>query len=158
MKLNLKCGNTIRSGYLNIDLIPNTNLSTEIYRQGSIECLDWICEDNTVEEILATDALYYILYSDLSATIQNWSQKLLNNGTLKIAVIDLYTISKMYVQNQLSINEYLSNIFGSKDIGIRMAAIEADMLISILNNCGLIVTVKKYNGAYFYVEAIKRND
>lgn len=157
-KLNLNYGDDIReNGYLNVGKKPR-DLLPEIYRQGDIQLLDWICEDNSLEEILALDIMQHIPPNKIQEALQNWSRKLSSNGVLKISILDIYHVSKMFVDGQLSISDFISQIFGRQDDESHVSGIDADTLCQLLRACGLSIMQKRYDGLKFYIEAIKSND
>lgn len=156
MKLNLKCGNDVRSGYINIDCISQNKISSDIYRQGNIESLDWLTEDNTSEEILASDCLAYLPSNIVEQAIINWAQKLIVGGVLKIITPDCYVVAKSFVQGQFDFKEYSVMTFGAGEQNDnRLSAIDAITLFEILIKSGLKITLKRYEGISIYVEAIR---
>jgi len=98
MKLNLKSGQNLRHGYINVDVFPASNLPPELYRQGEIGDLNWLAEDGTVEEILASDCLEYLPSEQFKIVLANWASKLVQNGVVKILVPDCYAIAKSFSQ------------------------------------------------------------
>jgi predicted SAM-dependent methyltransferase len=156
MKLNLGCGNDIRSGYINIDRLPPGQVPPEIYRQGDIQTLDWLTEYETVNEILAIDCLEYLPIKAIRRTLTNWSQKLVAGGILKILVPDCYAIAKAFSQGQFNLSEYSQMIFGTQEgVDSRISVIDAMTLVDLLQEIGLTITLKRYEGVAIYVEAIK---
>lgn len=156
MKLNLGCGADIRIGYINVDQTPQNQISPDIYRQGDMQSLDWLAENETVEEIVAIDCLIYLHNSILEQTIYNWSQKLVAGGVLKILVPDCHAIAKSFYQGQFNLKEYSQMIFGTQiDGDNRMSMIDSMTLISILEKVGLTISLKRYEGIAIYVEATK---
>jgi len=157
MKLNLGCGADVRQqGYINIDLKPNQQHSPEVYRQGDARSLDWLCENQTVEEILAMHVLNYMPVAQVPLSLKNWIDKLCNNGVLKVSVPDVNALAKMFANDQLSTREFVTSVFGTQqDEDICRSAMDATLLIKILEEYGLIVKTKRYDGIMFYVEAEK---
>ncbi len=156
MKLNLGCGNDIRSGYVNIDRLPQGQAPTDVYRQGDIQSLDWIVEDNTVDEIIAIDCVEYLPKNAIESSIVNWISKLANGGIIKILVPDCHAIAKSFSQGQFNLAEYSQMIFGNQDgQDDRLSVIDAATLLGILNDAGLTITLKRYEGVAIYVEATR---
>lgn len=156
MKLNLGCGNDIRAGYLNIDKIPTNQIPPEVYKQGDIGSLDWLTEDNTVDEILAIDCLEYLPIDVMKLALANWAKKLSVGGTLKVLVPDCHAVAKAFYQGQFNLPEYSQMIFGTqKDNDNRLSVIDATTLLDTLKEVGLTISTKRYEGIAIYVEAIK---
>jgi predicted SAM-dependent methyltransferase len=156
MKINLGCGNDVRSGYINIDRLPSNQVPPDIYRQGDISSLDWLTEDNTVNEIIALDCLEYLPTNVIKQALINWAQKLSVGGILKILVPDCHAIAKSFAQGQFSLKEYSQMILGTQEGNDnRLAVIDAATLLSILQEIGLTISLKRYEGVAIYVEAIK---
>ena len=157
MKLNLGCGQDLRtSGYLNIDKYPSTNLPREVYQQGDIQSLDWIVEDNTVEEIIALDCIEYLPINVIKLALLNWAAKLCQNGILKILMPDCFAVAKAFAQGQFNLDEYLQITFGKQENDDnRLSAMDMITLCNILNEAGLTITLKRYEGVAIYIEATK---
>jgi len=155
-RLNIGCGNDIRHGYLNVDKMPQGNISLESYRQGDMKSLDWLTEDGTVEEIIALDCLEYLPHTVVRQALHNWAQKLCSGGILKILVPDCHAIAKSFYQGQFNLQEYSQMIFGTQiHDDNRASVIDAITLIDILKEVGLTISLKRYEGVAVYVEAIK---
>jgi predicted SAM-dependent methyltransferase len=156
MKLNLGCGNDIRSGYLNIDRLPPGQAPQDVYRQGDIKSLDWLVEEGVVDEIVALDCLEYLPINDVKQALINWAQKLTVGGILKILVPDCHAIAKSFAQGQFNLQEYSQMIFGMQEKeDNRLSIIDAATLLSTLQEIGLTISLKRYEGVAIYVEAIK---
>lgn len=156
MKLNLGCGNDIRTGYINIDRIPQGHIPPDVYRQGDIRSLDWMTEDNTVSEILVMDCLEYLPTNIVKPAIANWVKKLSPGGTLKILVPDCHAVAKSFFQGQFNLNEYSQILLGTQEENDnRLSVIDATTLFGILLENGLTILLKRYEGIAIYVEAIK---
>ncbi len=156
MKINLGCGNDIRSGYINIDLLPPKQMSPDVYRQGDIQSLDWLVKDDNVEEILAIDCLEYLPVNAVQPAVSNWANKLVSGGILKILVPDCHAVAKAFSIGQLNLSEYLTLTFGTQsDNDRRLSAIDVKILFEILQNLGLCISLKRYEGVAVYVEATK---
>lgn len=156
MKLNLGCDNDIRSGYINIDRVSQGNVPADVYRQGDIKSLDWLTEDDTIDEIVASDCLAYLPSNTVEQAIINWAQKLIVGGVLKIMTPDCYVVAKSFVQGQFDFDEYSVITFGSgKQNDNRLSAIDVITLSKILTKAGLKITLKRYEGISIYVEAVR---
>ncbi len=159
MKLNLGCRTEMvrAQGYVNVDDTPPTEENKDVYKQGSFESLDWLCEDNTVQEIVIKDSTGRIPLSALGSVLQNWAQKLQPDGVLKIMIPDAHLVAQMFFQDQISLAEYQGIVLGIQyDVQMR-SLLDAPMLMSLLEQAGLSVTLKRYDGLYLYVEAVKNS-
>jgi len=157
MKLNLGCGQDMRSGYINVDTMPAGQLSQEMYRTGDIAHLDWLTEDNTVEEIVAIDCLEYLSMAMINGTLENWCQKLCVGGVLKILVPDCHAVAQSFCNGQLNLYEYARITLGTRECGgdNRLSLIDCQTLSSMLEQYGLTISVKRYEGIAIYLEAVK---
>lgn len=156
MKLNIRCGTDIRHGYINVDRMSPNQLPPEVYRQGDISSLDWLTEDGTVEEIVALDCLEYLPTNTMQPTLANWAKKLIVGGQLKILVPDCYAIAKAFYQGQFNLQEYSQMTFGTqKENDNRLSVVDSVTLLNILQEAGLTISLKRYEGVAIYVEAIK---
>ena len=153
MKLNLGCGDDLRSGYINVDIFPSSN---ECYRQGDMTSLDWLTEDGVVDEIIALDCIEYLPINEIQSTITNWIKKLVSGGVLKILVPDCYATAKAFYQGQLSLQEYSQITFGTQTgTDKRLSMIDTTTMISLLEEAGMTISTKRYEGIAIYVEAVK---
>lgn len=161
MRLNLGCTTeTVRKqGYINIDDRPPTDENKNVYRQGSFESLDWLCEDGAVEEIIIKDSIGRIPINSLKDALQNWAQKLQPGGILKIMTPDAHLVAQMFFQDQIALAEYQNIVLGTQYSNVQMRSLlDAPTLINLLEQAGLAITLKRYDGLCLYIEAMKNND
>lgn len=152
-RLNLGCGNDIRNGFVNVDRLPG---KADNYKQGDIQSLDWLVEDDSVDEIVALDCLEYISPKNIKSTLENWVKKLSTGGVMKILVPDCHLAAKSFVQGQLNIQEYQVIVFGTQEHNDnRLCLIDSAILIGMLKEFGLTISLKRYDGVAIYVEAVK---
>jgi len=149
MRVNIKCGNDIRPGYINIDNFASTS---DLYQQGDIQSLDWLSHDGKIDEILALGCLEYL--ENIKNTLINWHNKLKPGGILKILVPDCYSVAKAFGNYQFDLNEYLQIMLGTTD-NRKINATDTNNLIKILNDLKFDVILKRYEGINIYIEAQK---
>lgn len=156
MKLNLGCGKDIRSGYINIDRFPQDQLSPDVYKQGDISSLDWLTEDDVVDEIIALNCIEYLPTKIVKQALTNWAKKLSGGGVLKIMVPDCHAIAKAFYQGQFNLQEYSQSMLGIQENNDnKLSVIDTVTLLNILKEIGLTISLKRYEGVEIYVEAIK---
>jgi len=156
MRLNLGCGNDIRSGYINIDRLPPGQVPPDLYRQGDIQTLDWLTEDNTISEIVALDCIEYLPTNAVQPAIANWAQKLTAGGTLKILMPDCHAVAKAFTQGQFNLQEFSQVILGTQENGdSRLSMMDTATLLEVLQDIGLTISIKRYEGVAIYVEAVR---
>ncbi len=157
MKINLCCSDDIREGeYLNIGITPNSKLPSNIYRQGDISSLDWICENGTVEEILVLNTLNYIPPERFKIAFDSWFNKLSANGVIKISVVDLFVICKSFVYDQITTEDMILHLWGTNK-NRKFSSIDSFLLCKMLKDANFRIQTKRYDGISFYVEA-KKNE
>lgn len=152
MKLILGCGNHVRpQGYVNVDNDIKSEYDISVYKQGNIENIDWLCEDNSVEEIVALNSINAIHYTKLVNMFTNWFQKLQKDGLLKISGPDIGILTKQFSSDSMSLNEFLNFVYGKDNKSI----LDMNSAVEILESCGFNIVTKKYDHVIFYVEAVK---
>ncbi len=158
MKINLCCSDDIREGeYLNIGIAPNNKLPSDIYRQGDISALDWVCEDGTVEEILVLNTLNYIAPERFKIAFDSWFSKLSTNGVIKISIVDLFVICKSFVNDQITIGEMINHLWGIPE-NRKFSSIDSSLLCKMLEDANFRIETKRYDGISFYIEARKNEN
>jgi len=153
MKLNIKCGDDVRNGYVNID--NDTTVGGEKVRHGGIESIDWVCEDGEAEEVLAINALRFVQTDQTDIVLQNWCNKLNAGGKITIQDTDLHLISKAFANDQIDLNELSATIFGLNHSMPFRSGIDLRSVASKLSSMGLKIVSKRFDGMAFVVEAEK---
>jgi predicted SAM-dependent methyltransferase len=96
MKLNLGCGNDIRSGYINIDVrktraeVLQVDLEKEFLR---------FIPDNSVDELLLKDFLEHLSWRVVENFLKDCFRVLKKGGKIIIQVPDIEAIVQQVVQN-----------------------------------------------------------
>ena len=162
MKLNLLMNESdIRAGYENIDGFPGVPVNqefSEVKIIGDVINLDWYCENNTCEEIIAINILNNLFIPQVHSTLENWYQKLQNNGKLILSTIDLYEVGKNLSNGLISFNEALTLLYGTQQSGIwdlKKNAFTMDSIIGILKALGFTIKKVKSNNYKLVIECIK---
>jgi len=157
MRLNLGCGNYIRTGFVNVD-VTQQQLPPDLYRQGDISNLDWLCSNSSVEEMLALNVLQYIPYKVMDQVLSNWTNKLCSNGRIKILSPDINILCKLLCNRNMDLVTFLANVFGSQDqiVNFGKSATGMKDMCRQLESLGLMVVAARYENTMFYVEAIKQ--
>ena len=160
-KLNLGCGNDVRPDYLNLDVIPAKQpLPPEVFRQGDVGELDWVCQDGSVEEILALNVLQCFPTPVVEQVLANWLRKLRPGGVIKIAFTDLCTIGNLLANDTLPREQAITLLFGPQDslANVFKTGLDAKWVTERLTSGGLVIETKTHGGAIAYVEARKTED
>ena len=160
-KLNLGCGNDVRPDYLNLDVIPAKQpLPPEVFRQGDVGQLDWICQDCSVEEILALNVLQCFPTPVVEQVLANWLRKLRPGGVIKIAFTDLCTIGNLLANDTLPREQAIMLLFGPQDspANVFKTGLDLKWVTERLTSGGLVIETKAHEGAITYIETRKTED
>lgn len=167
-KLNLGSGNDVRPDYLNLDVIPAKQpLPPEVFRQGNVGELDWVCQDGSVEEILALNVLQCFPPPVVEQVLANWLRKLRPGGVIKIAFTDLCAIGNPLAGDTLPREQAVTLLFGPPGLpgqrlqdgpGPQGASPTGGWVTERLTSGGLVIETKTHEGAITYVEARKVED
>ena len=155
-KINFCSNDDIRNGdYLNISMDIVNNQDDDQVVCGDIGSLDWIVEDNSVDEIVALRTLNNIEMDRVITAIENWKNKLREGGVIKFAIDDIFVLSGELLQNRLSASDLSQIIFRSNNC---KCVIDSTSLLFILDKLQLKVENQRFDGVSFYVEARKVSD
>lgn len=158
MKLNLGSGGDIRlHGYINVDILPNPSAPAEIYRQGDMANLDWLCAAGQADEIMANNSLPCLPYTVVDAVLEHWVSRLKVGGVLKITVPDLRWIAKSLGEDVADLSKIAPLIYGPQDqpsVGFR-SAYDPKALCDRLVSLGMRITGQRKAGFIAYIEAVK---
>ena len=150
MKLNLGCGDDVRLGYVNIDMVPKT----QDVRRGDFKKLSVSgINENSCEEILAIDVIEFVKITDIGACLEGWAKVLSSNGTLYIESLDYSYFGNLLAYEQVPIEHINQILFGSAMPlqGIySLATVE-----SFLNQLGLNTVQKGFKDFKFYLQVRK---
>lgn len=157
MKMNLGCGDDIRqNGFINIDLQQITDES-ETFKRGDITNLDWVCENDSVEEIVALNTLQYLNMKQCGDSLNNWHQKLKKNASIKILIPDFRCVSKEFNNGQISLGDMLVATYGmqSHENDYVRCGLDKTLILNLLENIGFNVSSIRYEGVGLYIQAEK---
>ena len=114
MKINLGCGDDIKEGYMNIDVLPESdkfNLDENTtYSQADVTNLLWL-PVNDVEEIFARDVIEHIPIPRLRNALKTWHMVLRPGGKLIIQTPNLKRIAEEILNGKEEVG--LSRIFAN---------------------------------------------
>lgn len=155
MKLNLGCGNDLRNGYVNIDITPINNID----RQIDVRNLDDVCNDESVDEILASNILNMIPFREVISVLQHWTDKLKPGGSLTIVVPDIVELSKALLNGQLKSDHFILQTYGNQEHehDFNKTSFDTVLVESILEKVKLQVTSKRIVNATIVMTAEKPN-
>jgi len=157
MKINLGCGDDIRSnGFINIDLQQITD-DSEIFKRGDVTNLDWVCEDDSVEEVVALNILQYLNMKQCSDSLNNWHKKLKKNASIKILLPDFRYINREFNNGQISLGDMLVSTYGmqSHENDYVRCGLDKKLMLNLLENIGFNVSSIRYEGVSLYIQAEK---
>lgn len=126
IKLNLGSGETEIQGFIRVD----RSLGMEAYP------LD-LYSDDSVDEIRASHILEHFPQEEVAVVLTNWVDKLVDGGTIKIAVPDLRKISKNYLDNDTQDTAHL--IMGGQvdENDYHKAVFDIEALTTYMQSAGL---------------------
>lgn len=111
MKLNLGCGQDIRIGYVNIDLINGDNIT-----KGDFKNLDALgIQDSSVEEITAIDAIQSIPFKMIAGVLQNWAKKLVSGGKLILESWDYNVLGNLVAYDYIPVDQLNQILYGDQN-------------------------------------------
>lgn len=77
----------------------------------SIEKLDFL-RDSTVDLIYASHVLEYFDREEVKETLKEWRRVLKPGGVLRLAVPDFYSMSSLYVDKQIRLEQIIGPLYG----------------------------------------------
>lgn len=108
LKLNLGCGKDVRNSYLNIDLYSdNPNVIKMDIRKLEFQ-------DNSVDEILASDILEHFSHREIDVILQEWARVLKPGGSLVVRCPSLRLQMKAYMDGKWDADIASYMIFGGQ--------------------------------------------
>lgn len=109
IKLHLGCGSKKMNGWVNVDLLQNSqaDIIDDVTQLSKID-------DDSVSEIYACHVLEHVPREKLKSTLNVWNSKLISGGKIKIAVPDFESVCKVYLKNK-SIEEVIGLVSGGRE-------------------------------------------
>jgi len=143
MKINLGCGGTHKKGYLNVDAFDDT-IADKIMSASDLKF-----EDNTIDEILLSQAIEHLGIIQSLYTISECFRVLKPNAKLIIETPDIRAAFRRYLEGNLEIRKnVLPWIYGVDMLGmLHRFCFPEDLLEEILSKNGY-VELKKYFFSY----------
>lgn len=156
MKLNLGCGNNIHNGYVNIDIQPLPDVDHQI----DVRNLDDVCEDDTVEYILALDVLQTFSYKEVINVLIHWAEKLKPGGLIKVSVPDIIELSTGLVSELIKPDDFLLRIYGHHQHAndFNNTGFDSVLLQNVLVKVGLNIKSKRIVDSKIIIVAEKPNE
>lgn len=142
VRLNLGCGNDIRSGYLNLDINPENS--------SIINCDVRILpfKDNSVSEIIANDILDLFSHREIDNILKEWHRVLVDNGEITIRVPNLKAQIETYAKGDWDADVFTYMLFGSQTnpLDFRAVAFDIKSLSARLLRAGFkIIDIQELN-------------
>jgi SAM-dependent methyltransferase len=153
LKLNLGCGGKLRDGYINIDI---RKLNDKIV-VADVSKLPY--EDETVDEIYASDIYEHIHHNRSKELLKHWVSKLKSGGKLLLHTSNILVLCKFTLEQKdiKGIEEAFRRIYGMDYTGgWHLTAGHPEYIKDYLREAGIRGDIKvTMNGWLFWVEAIK---
>ena len=156
IKVNLLYGSgDVLHTHLNLD--PFTAEETDVLTRADVKNLDNFVDDAEAQEIIALDVIDYMPLRDINTVIQHWASKLRHGGSLIIGGVDLFEVSKAFVQYRLDITQANQLIHGeqSKPYLVKRVNFTSMGLVDYLSTLGLKIQKKRVNNFHMTIEAIR---
>ena len=99
VRLNLRCGDDLKCGYINIDLYASGDFVTRM----DLRNLDFA--DNSVDEIYARDVLEHFGLPDAMQCLKNWARVLKPGGTLMVQTPCLTLMAEALANGHLGLEQ-----------------------------------------------------
>lgn len=155
MKLNLGAGADIRlQEYINVDLVPRPELPQQMYRQGDAFNLDWLCPEQSVDEILALNLLVYASARQVPEILAHWASRLCIGGVLKLSAVDGIALTKAIGQRAIAWEESCQLLFGGQtnELDCARSIFDHRRVSGILESAGMSLGNMRREGLNVYME------
>lgn len=120
MKLNLECGNLLRSGYINVhshSISLNENVTEDMpFVLGHFKNIKPVFPNEKFEEIIFNLPLNILTPEDLLPVLSSWKELLEHNGILKVFFIDIRRVARATQIEEISIQDTHNLIHGENYI------------------------------------------
>ena len=99
-------------------------------------------EDNSIDLIYASHVIEYFDREEIPNILNKWKSKLKPGGTLRLAVPNFHTMAKLYIEDKISLNNFLGPLYGKmkmdNSIIYHKTTYDYKELKDILDKCGFI--------------------
>lgn len=103
-------------------------------------------EDNTVDLIYASHVIEYFDREEVIYILKEWNRVLKVSGILRIAVPNFESICKLYINKNVTLDNFLGPIYGKMKMGenniYHKTIYDFNSLKNLLESCGFFNTVK----------------
>lgn len=153
MKINLVINNIDSSlkDYANISPVLDKNG----FNKGDIHNLDWCADDAAVTHLIADDVLSRFAFPEIVGILNNWIRKLCLKGIITVRGIDFEEVARALILEQINVHEAAKLIYGEQkeSFDIRCSSLSILDLVGYLEQSGLTITRKVFDGFHYTVEA-----
>ena len=159
MRLNLRCGEKLRAGWLNVDIRPLHPSGAE-FLCADLRDLDGRVADRSVSEIAAENVLEFLSWRDLDAALCLLGQKLRPGGGICVQVPDLEAVVRGNLDNPVPFLFVERALYGAQAHGedAHRSAWTAVMLCQRLGMMGLTVQRIEDIRGQLWARAIREED
>ena len=136
IKINLGCGwRNFGKDWIHIDGGNYPHLDSK-------DIINLPYEDNSIDLIYASHVIEYFDREEIPNILKKWKSKLKPGGTLRLAVPNFHTMAKLYIEDKISLNNFLGPLYGKmkmdNSIIYHKTTYDYKELKDILDKCGFI--------------------
>jgi len=142
-KLNLGCGELVRSGFINVDerQLPGVDKIVDIGGR-----LPWV--DGMFDYVLAEDVLEHFPLARTGEVLTEWVRVLAQRGTIELFVPNVRKHIDMLLKGECSMTRFSQLLYGGQDYpgNFHYRCFDMDSIKEVMNKCGLIARKVKEEG------------
>ena len=136
IKINLGCGwRNFGKDWIHIDGGNYPHLDSK-------DIINLPYKDNSIDLIYASHVIEYFDREEIPNILNKWKSKLKPGGTLRLAVPNFHTRAKLYIEDKISLNNFLGPLYGKmkmdNSIIYHKTTYDYKELKDILDKCGFI--------------------
>ena len=135
---------------VNISFLPDQQIGfvnhSILALQGNIELNE--IDDNELEELLVLEVIEYLPRNLFENVMKHWVSKLAHKGRFTFDFVDIYTVSRLFFLQLISINDYNILTHGQANRGWdnKQVNLTTPQVCQAMENLGLKVISKKIDG------------
>lgn len=157
MKVNLIYGEAdVLSGYLNLH--PFAMQDTEDVKIADIKNINRWVNDAEALEIIATDALDYLVLYEVPRVLAHWISKLRHGGKIVVGGTDMQEVARGFVNGDINLetaNKLLHGMQTQPHLVKRVNLTLIGVCAFLENDYGLQIMKKRKAGYNYIVEAVR---